>query len=95
MSTANCELDDDYEMKAAGEALQIYKNTIVSALRSAITVQMARKTVENATTALKDLKDDYKNKITHPLERLKMRPDMNTMNSCKWLMEANIINNMR
>lgn len=75
--------------------MQIYKNTIVSALRSAITVQMARKTVENATTALKDLKDDFKNRVTHPLERLKTRQDVSAMSSCKWLMEANIINNMK
>ena len=51
MSTENCELDEVYEMKDADESLQIYKNTIISTLRSAITVQMARKTIENATSA--------------------------------------------
>ena len=96
MSTEHCELDELYEMKDANESLQIYKNTIISTLRSAITVQMARKTVDNATTAFKDLKDDFKHRITHPLERLKMkRQDIGAMHSCKWLMEADIINNIR
>ena len=96
MSTQICELDEQYEMKAADEALQVYKKTIVTTLRSAITVQMARKTVESATNSLKDLKDDFKHRITHPLEKVKVRhDDMGAMNSCKWLMEANIVNNMK
>ena len=96
METDYCKLDEQYEINSSEQTMQTFKNTIVTTLRSAIAVQMARRTIEKATISLKDMKDDFTSRITQPLDRLKKKQeDMGALNSCKWLIEANMMNNIR
>ena len=56
-------------------------------------MQMARKTAEQATATLKSLRKDFSKRISDPIDGVqKTSQDVDALNACRWVMEANSLN---
>ena len=50
--------------------MKVYDLAAVTTLRSAIVMGMARKTIESATTTLKNVKREFSKRITDPIDSM-------------------------
>ena len=85
----------DNGKKEFDEQLKFYKSIVVLTLRSSITIGMARRSVEFASNHLKNLKMNCQSRLSDPrLDNMKKDLGLNALNKYKWVLEANIMNNM-
>ena len=94
ISNQICKLDPTFETVGANAQMKVYDLAAVTTLKSAIVMCMARKTIEQATNTLKNVKKEFSKRITDPIDSMqKKSQDINSLNTCKWILEANNLNN--